>query len=76
MSSMQKRSPARSPGALAEAWDRRKLLVKGEVAAANAASDAKTVRLKALRLEKEREEGEAASRSESAPKVSRQRIKR
>jgi hypothetical protein len=76
MSSTQKRSPARSPGALAEAWDRRTLLVKREVAAANAASDAKTARLKALRLEKEREEVEAVSRSESATKVSHQRIKR
>ena len=76
---MSSNPKARSPefsGALAEAWDRRKLLVTGEVAAANAASDAKTARLKALRLEKEREDSEAVSRSEGAPKVSPQRIKR
>jgi hypothetical protein len=43
-----------------QAWESRTKLVKRELAAASAANDAKTVRLRALRLEKERLDAEAA----------------
>jgi len=62
---MKLRSAARTPDALATAWERRTLLVKEEMAAANAATDAKTARLRALRLEKERQEA-AAPKPEAA----------
>jgi len=54
-----KRSAPRTIDALASAWERRTLLVKEEAAAASAAADAKTARLRALRLEKERQEAAA-----------------
>jgi len=41
-------------------WENRTQLVKVRFAAASAANDAKTVRLKALRLERERQESAAA----------------
>ena len=44
-----------------QAWQDRTDLVKNETAATNAANDAKTARLKALRLEKEKAEAEAAA---------------
>jgi hypothetical protein len=42
------------------AWETRTALVKQEMAAESAANDAKTARLKALRLEKEASDAEAA----------------
>ena len=42
-------------------WESRTQLVKTELAAASAANDAKTARLRALRLEKERLDAEAAA---------------
>jgi hypothetical protein len=48
-------------------WETRTQLVKSEMAAASAANDAKTVRLRALRLEKERQEAEAGLRDGVAP---------
>ena len=44
-----------------QAWQDRTDLVKTETAATNAANDAKTARLKALRLEKEKADAEAAA---------------
>ena len=44
-----------------QAWQDRTDLVKNETAATNAANDAKTARLKALRLEKEKADAEAAA---------------
>ena len=44
-----------------QAWQDRTDLVKQETAAFNAANDAKTARLKALRLEKEKADAEAAA---------------
>jgi hypothetical protein len=76
MTSTKQRSAARSPSALSDAWDRRTSLVKQEQAAASAASDAKTARLKALRLEKERTEAEAASDVAQTPAPVRKRVKR
>jgi hypothetical protein len=43
-----------------KARESRDRLVKDEIAAASAANDAKTARLRALRLEKERQDAEAA----------------
>ena len=54
----KQRSAARTPDA-PRAWERRTLLVKQELAAASAANDAKTARLKGLRLERERQEAGA-----------------
>ena len=76
MTSTKQRSAARSPSALSDAWDRRTSLVKQELAAANAASDAKTARLKALRLEKERVDAEASANAPEAAAPVRKRIKR
>ena len=45
---------------LSQAWQSRTDLVKQEAAAANKAADAKTARLRALRLAKEAEDAEAA----------------
>ena len=44
-----------------QAWQDRTDLVKNETAATNAANDAKTARLKALRLEKEKADADAAA---------------
>jgi hypothetical protein len=52
----KQRTAPRTSEALASAWERRTLLVKEETAAASAANDAKTARLKALRLEKEQQD--------------------
>jgi len=57
----------RTPGALAGAWERRTLLVKEELAAASAANDAKTVRLRALRLEKEQRDAAMAKPEAALP---------
>lgn len=74
----KQRSAARTPDALASAWERRTWLVKQELAAASAANDAKTARLKALRLE--REQQAAANCSSGAgpvePARERKRVKR
>lgn len=55
----KQRSAPRTSEALASAWERRTLLVKEELAAASAANDAKTQRLRALRLEKEQQDAVA-----------------
>lgn len=52
----RQQSAARTPEAQASAWERRTLMVKAEQAAASAATDAKTARLRALRLEKEQQD--------------------
>ena len=51
-----------------QAWEDRKTLVKQEMDAERTATDAKTIRLKALRLEKEALDAEAARiEAENAP---------
>ncbi len=51
-----------------QTWEDRKTLVKQEMDAERAANDAKTIRLKALRLEKEATDAEAARvAAENAP---------
>ena len=61
-----------------QVWEKRDPLVKNEVAAASAATDAKTARLKALRLEKEALDAEAARvAAETAPRApEKKRVKR
>ncbi len=75
MTSPKQQSAARTPSALANAWEQRTLLVKEELAAARAASDAKTARLRALRLEKERLEAETTAQS-LCPKATGERARR
>ena len=68
------RNASRSPNALSEIWQQRTSLVKQELAAASAASDAKTAKLKALRLERDRQEAEAAAKNPepaASPRVPR-----
>ena len=72
----RKRSAPRSPTALSEAWETRTRQVKAELAAASAANDAKSARLKALRLEKEREEALAAPADNKLSAPKRPRMKR
>ncbi len=59
-------------------WEKRTALVKNETAAASAANDAKTIRLKALRLEKEKQDAEAAAvAAANAPAATpKKRVKR
>ncbi len=60
MTSPKQRSNPSTPAGAAAVWQTRTDLVKQEMAAASAAADAKTARLKALRLEKEAQDAEAA----------------
>jgi hypothetical protein len=60
-----------------QVWENRTQLVKNELAAASAANDAKTARLKALRLEKEKQDAEeAAANPAPAPVKKRTSVKR
>lgn len=60
-----------------QVWETRTQLVKQEMAAASAANDAKTIRLKALRLEKEKQDAEAAAANPPpAPVKKRTAVKR
>ena len=54
-------------------WEDRTALVKREVEAERRAVEAKTARLRALRLEKEAADREAAAAPESAPKPPRRK---
>ena len=54
------RRTAHSPAGALSIWQSRTDMVKQETDAANKAADAKTARLKALRLAKEAEDAEAA----------------
>lgn len=65
----KQRGAARSPGALSDAWEQRTQLVKQELAAANAATDIKTAKLRALRLAKEGQEAADKAAQKPAAKV-------
>jgi hypothetical protein len=69
------RRAARTADALANAWERRKLLVKQELEAVSAANDAKTARLKALRLERERQEADSRSKRAGSAELTRTRTR-
>lgn len=63
----RKRAAARTPSGQSQAWEDRTALVKQMTREENAAADAKTARLKALRLEKERQDAETAETAAPAP---------
>ena len=65
------RRPSQTADGVMQVWQNRTNMVKQEMAAANAATDAKTARLKALRLEKEAQDAEAARNAPPAPAKSR-----
>lgn len=56
------------------AWEKRTTLVKQQTAAESAANDAKTTRLKALRLAKEAADGEAAPKEALKPAAKRRTL--
>lgn len=68
------RRPTLTPDNAARVWQERTDLVKHEMEVASAASDAKTARLKALRLEKEAQEAEVA-RNTPPPEPKRRKHK-
>jgi hypothetical protein len=67
------RRPSTTSDNAARIWQKRTDLVKHEMAVASAAADAKTAKLRALRLEKEAEEAKAAPIVRPAPAVRRKR---
>jgi hypothetical protein len=76
--SRQRDAVARTARSVSQAWEDRTALVKQEVAAESAANDAKTARLRALRLEKEKQDAEARRLAgpEPAPAPAKKRIRR
>jgi len=72
----RQRSAARTPDALAGVWERRTQLVKQELAAASAANDAKTARLRALRLERDRLEAAIVPVPKAAQAPKRKAVRR
>jgi hypothetical protein len=71
-------NPPRTLDSASQIWQNRTDLVKQEQAAASAASDAKTARLKALRLEKEAQDAEAArmAAADAPPPLAKKRARR
>lgn len=69
----------RTARGLDQVWEDRKSMVKQEMAAESAANDAKTARLRALRLEKEKQSAEAErlkSKDTPAPVAKKRAIRR
>jgi len=58
--SSQREASLRTAQGLSQVWEDRKALVKREMEAESAANDVKTAKLRALRLEKEAQDAEAA----------------
>ena len=73
-----KKSAPRTAKGVFAAWEQRTALVKQEMAAESAYNDAKTARLKALRLEKEAQDAEAARLAalNAPPAAVKKRVKR
>ena len=63
----------RTPQGLDQVWEDRKTLAKKEMAAESAANDAKTARLKAMRLEKEKQDAIDAAANPVPPAPARKR---
>jgi hypothetical protein len=77
LTSKKREAALRTANSAFQVWESRTQLVKQEMAAASAANDAKTARLKALRLEKEKLEAEeAAANPAPAPAKKRATVKR
>jgi len=68
----RQRSTPRTPGALEQVWQTRTEMVKQQMEAESKANDAKTARLKALRLAKEQQDAETLKHA-PAPKPVRPR---
>ena len=67
-STPRQKDAQRTANGVFAAWEKRTALVKQQANAHSDASDAKTIRLKALRLEKEAQDAEAARiAAENAP---------
>jgi hypothetical protein len=71
----KRRSAARTPGSLEQVWQTRTEMVKQQMESESKANDAKTARLKALRLAKELEDAEA-QKNAPAPKPAAKRARR
>ena len=56
----ERAAAVRTARGLEQVWENRKTLVKKEMEAESAANDVKTAKLRALRLEKEAQDAEAA----------------
>ncbi len=69
------RSPTRTPGALEQVWQTRTEMVRQQLESESKANDAKTARLRALRLAKEQEDAEA-QKNAPAPKPAARRARR
>ena len=69
----ERAAAVRTARGLEQVWENRKTLVKKEMEAESAANDAKTARLRALRLEKEALEAEAARNAPPAEPKARKR---
>jgi hypothetical protein len=65
--SSQREASLRTAQGLSQVWEDRKALVKREMEAESVANDVKTAKLRALRLEKEALEAEAAKNAPPAP---------
>ena len=76
LTSKKREAALRTANSAFQVWESRTQLVKQEMAAASAANDAKTARLKALRLEKEKLEAEEAAANPPAPVKKRATVKR
>jgi hypothetical protein len=68
--SSQKESARRNANSHFAAWEQRTALVKQQAATESAANDAKTIRLRALRLAKEEEDKKAEALAPKAAKSS------
>jgi len=62
-----KKGPVRTAKGVFDAWEKRTELVKLQTNAESAANDAKTIRLKALRLEKEKQDAIDAAANPPPP---------
>ncbi|HEY4077300.1 MAG TPA: hypothetical protein VGM26_10265 [Rhizomicrobium sp.] len=60
-SARRREAAQRTADGVFAAWEKRTQLVKDETAAHSAANDAKTARLRALRLEKEKQDADEAA---------------
>ena len=73
--SSQREASLRTAQGLSQVWEDRKALVKRELEAESVANDVKTAKLRALRLEKEALEAEAA-KAEPPPAPKKKPMKR
>jgi hypothetical protein len=76
ISSRKRDAAIRTANGVFQVWETRTQLVKQETQAASAANDAKTARLKAQRLEKEKLDAEEAAANPPAPTKKRTAVKR